>query len=82
MTLLTMTVVVDIMRVSRQARELLLIAMLLLEMEMVIIDILVILMKIRKFWSDYGAGGDFLGVDLVESIDKGSIFRHDYSTNR
>ena len=58
--------------------------------------ILFILMKIPKFWGDFGAGNDFLtnilrpglisndflGVDLVESIDKGSIFGIGNSTNR
>ncbi len=29
--------------------------------------------EISKFWGDFGAGDDFLGVDLVESIDKGSV---------
>ncbi len=41
-----------------------------------------ILMKFPKFWSDFGAGDDFLGVDLVESIDKGSMFDLGYSINR
>ncbi len=47
-----------------------LLVMLIMAMEV----ILFILMKIQKFWGGFGAGDDFLGVDLVESIDKGSIF--------
>ncbi len=35
-----------------------------------------------KIWGDFGPAGHFLGVYLVESIDKGSIFRLHYSTNR
>ena len=38
--------------------------------------------EISKFWIGFCAGNDFLGVALVESIDKGSIFRLDYSTIR
>ncbi len=38
--------------------------------------------EISKFWSDFGAGNDFLGADLVESIDKGLIFGLGNSTNR
>ncbi len=38
--------------------------------------------EIPKFWSDFGAGDDFLGVALVESIDKRSIFDLHYSTDR
>ena len=38
--------------------------------------------EILKFWSDLGAGVDFLGVALVQSIDKGSVFGLGYSTNR
>ncbi len=44
--------------------------------------ILFILMKFPKFWSDFGAGNDFLGVALVESIDKRSLFGLGNSTNR
>ncbi len=32
--------------------------------------ILFILMNIWKIWGDFGAGDDFLGVALVEYIDK------------
>ncbi len=42
----------------------------------------VILLKFPKIRGDFGAGNDFLGVDLVESIDKGSIFGLVYNTNR
>ena len=45
-------------------------------------DILFILLNFAKFWSDHGAGDDFLGVALVEYIDKRSIFRLGSSTNR
>jgi len=44
--------------------------------------ILFILMKFPKFWSDFGEGHDFLGVALVESIDKRSIFALDTMSNR
>ena len=43
------------------------------------IDLLFILLKFR---SDFGAGNDFLGVVLVEYIDKRSIFGLGNSTNR
>ena len=35
-----------------------------------------------KFWGDFGAGDDFLGVDLVETIDKRLIFGLDSMCNR
>ena len=38
--------------------------------------------EIPKFWSDFGAGYDFLGVALVEYIDKGSIFGLESRTYR
>ena len=38
--------------------------------------------EISKFWSDFGAVNDFLGVALVDYIDKRSIFGLGYSTNR
>ncbi len=40
--------------------------------------------EISKFCTDFGAGDDFhfLGVDLVEYIDKRLIFGLGYSTNR
>ncbi len=38
--------------------------------------------EILKFWSDLGAGVDFLGVALVEYIDKGSMFGLDTASNR
>ncbi len=44
--------------------------------------ILFILLKNPKFWSGFGAGDDFLGVALVESIDKELIFGVGSSTNR
>ncbi len=39
--------------------------------------------QISKFWTDFGAGDDyFLGVALVEYIDKRLIFGLGNSTNR
>ena len=39
--------------------------------------ILFILFKFPKFWGGSGAGNDFLGVALVEYIDKRLIFCHE-----
>ena len=76
---------------SRQARELF-ILMLLLVMKVVLLVIMMILavvevilfilLNFRKFWTDFGAGDDFLGVALVEYIDKRSTFRLDTTSNR
>ena len=44
--------------------------------------ILFILLKNPKFLSGSGAGDDFLGVSLVEYIDKRLIFGVGNSTNR
>ncbi len=41
-----------------------------------------ILLKFPKFWSDFGAGDDFLGFALVECIDKRLIFGLDCMPNR
>ena len=49
---------------------------------MVVLMLHLFLLKFPKFWGDFGAGDDFLGVDLVESIDKGSIFGLETTTNR
>ncbi len=38
--------------------------------------------EIPKFWTVFGAGDDFLGVALVEYIDKGSIFGLESRTYR
>ncbi len=43
---------------------------------------IIILLKFAKFWSDFGAGDDFLDPSRVESIDKKSIFDLDSSTFR
>ncbi len=55
-------------------------------MLLVVLTLLVMLMvhfvKISKFWSDHGAGDDFLDPSQVESIDKGSIYGLDTATNR
>ena len=74
---------------SRQARELF-ILMLLLVMKVVLLVIMmilvavveIILLNFRKFWTDFGAGDDFLGVALVEYIDKRSIFGFETTINR
>ena len=67
-----------------EARELLiqflLIAILLVLMILEVI--LFILLKVCKFWGDFGAGDDFLGVALVDYIDKGLLFGVDTTTNR
>ncbi len=76
---------------SRQARELFILMLLL-----VIKFILLVVMinddigngggnhfdEIPKFWTDFGAGNDFLGVALVEYIDKRWMFGLDNTTNR
>ncbi len=49
---------------------------------MVVLMLHFFLVKFPKFWGDFGAGDDFLGVALVESIDKGSRFDLHYSTDR
>jgi len=54
---------------------------LLLIMMLIMEVILFILLKFRKFRGGSGAGDDFLGVALVESIDKRSIFGVGSSTN-
>ena len=38
--------------------------------------------EIPKFWTRFGAGDDFLGVALVETIDKRLIFGLDSMCNR
>ncbi len=56
--------------------------MLLLVM-MVLMILVAVFDEISKFWSDFGAVNDFLGVALVYYIDKRSIlFGLGYSTNR
>ncbi len=35
-----------------------------------------------KIWGDFGPAGRFLGVDLVETIDKGLILCLETTTNR
>ena len=64
-----------------EARELL-IAILLIAILLVLMILEVILLKFPKFWGGSGAGDDFLGVALVESIDKRSIFGLDSMPNR
>ena len=65
-----------------EARELL-ITILMAMMVLAVVDvILVILLKNRKCSGDFGAGNDFLGVALAESIDKRSMFGLDTTTNR
>ncbi len=49
---------------------------------MVLKVILFILMKFPEILTDFGAGDDFLGVDLVEYIDKRCMFGLDNTTNR
>ncbi len=56
--------------------------MMILEMTAVVEVVFVQFDENLKILGDFGAGDDFLGVDLVESIDKRSIFRLDYSTYR
>ena len=44
---------------------------------MLLLSIMVILVHFvqnPKFWGDFGAGNEFLGVDLVETIDRRLIF--------
>ena len=74
---------------SRQARELLLIQMLIkMLMLLVVLTLLVMLMlmvhfvEISKFWNDHGAGDDFLDPSRVEYIDKRSIFDFEATINR
>ena len=40
------------------------------------------LVKFRNFWSGFGHAGHFLGVYLVESIDKRLVFGLETTTNR
>ena len=49
---------------------------------MVVLLSLSILVKIRIWNVDLGLDIRILGVDVVESIDKGSLFCLGYSTNR
>ena len=57
--------------------------MVLLVIMMILVAVVeIILLNFRKFWTDFGAGDDFLGVALVEYIDKRSIFDLHYSTKR
>ena len=49
---------------------------------MILTAVELILFKFAKFWSYFGAGNDFLDPSRVESIDKGSGFRLDTTTNR
>ena len=69
-----------------EARELSILLLVVLKMVLVAdmeIIMLFILMKFPKFWSDFGAGDDFLGVAWVEYIDKVLLlFGLDYSTIR
>ncbi len=65
-------------KIMMDMRILTLLLMIMLTMEV----ILFILLKFRKFWGGSGAGDDFLGVALVESIEKRSIFGVGSSTNR
>ncbi len=75
---------------SRQARELLIlllvvmkVVLLVIMMILAVVEIMmVILLNFRKFWTDFGAGNDFLGVALVESIDKRWMFGIDTMFNR
>ena len=73
-------------RVSRQAKEMslmmVMLIMMILMVSPVVEVILIILLKFRNLECRFGAGNGFLGVDLVESIDKGAVFDLDYSTNR
>ena len=66
---------------SRQTRELSILLLVVLKMvSEAVVEF--ILLKFPKFWSDFGAGDDFLGVALVEYIDKRLIFGLGNSTNR
>ena len=75
---------------SRQARELSIllvvvikVVLLVIMMILAVVEImLVILLNFRKFWTDFGAGNDFLGVALVEYIDNRSIFGFVTTINR
>ncbi len=65
-----------------KARELSLLIVLLTVMLIVLAVVEVISLDFSKFWTDFGAGDDFLGVALVESIDKRLIFGIETTINR
>ena len=62
--------------------QLMLMMMVLLIMTVVVQLILFNLFEFAKFGVDLAAEVDFLGVDLVEHFDKGSIFRLNTTTKR
>jgi len=69
---------------SCQARGLSILLLVVQKILVAVVEVIIlfILMKFPKLWSDFGAGNDFLGVALVEYIDKRSIFDLHYSTKR
>jgi len=69
---------------SCQARGLSILLLVVQKILVAVVEVIIlfILMKFPKLWSDFGAGNDFLGVALVQYIDKRSIFGVGSSTNR
>ena len=73
-------------RVSREARELLVLTSLVILMTVVVVDVTMFnyysIVKIRFFELDFGLQSRIVDPSRVESIDKESIFGLDNTTNR